>query len=206
MNPLQKLFTTATIAALIFGFIISIVSFSMGVSLETSAAFSENFAENPAATLGKSLVFVYAYQMVTPAIDYDWFGDENKHVPFIEEFPLPDSRDLLVLVPFWLGLLFVARQLKKLGLPFWKLALIIFALFVVGTLLFWMIYKLVAYMIMNSVAAEIGFAKADLLTTRQAEFDNISASMGLKNYLTMIGVFSVVLFYSLMSARKKDES
>ncbi|MBR9703500.1 hypothetical protein GOV10_05655 [Candidatus Woesearchaeota archaeon] len=205
MNPLQKLFTTATIAALIFGFVISIVSFSMGVSPETSSAFSANLAENPAGTLGKGLVFVYAYQMVTPAKDYDWFGDPEKHTPFIEEFPLPDSRDLLVLVPFWLGLLVVARQLKKLGLPYWKLALIVFILFVVGTLLFWMLYKLVAYMIMTQVASEIGFAKADLLMTRQAEFDNISASMGMKNYLTMIGVFSVVLLYSLLSARKKDE-
>jgi type III secretory pathway component EscU len=113
-----------------------------------------------------------AIDLTTPTTTVEWFGNPEHHTFLLEEIPIPDSKDLFVLIPVWILFAFIGHYLwdRFETLP---AVLSIAALFIFGTVLAWMLWKLIMYYVMINRAQALGITKEQIIAIRESIMNNV---------------------------------
>lgn len=194
------------LALLIVGLFISAISIFTNLDDGTREKLISNMKEDPAENTGWLIAGALSYQFVTPAFEYEWVGDPNTRIWYVEEMPFLDSRDIIPLYFFWalLFLLFTKPFWKTKMAWYWK-GLVIFLVYVLGTLLFWLLFKFVLYYLMLVSADQLGIDRSVLAQIRADEYDHTKAVIGIGESLVITFFFMIVLFLSLLEGKKNDD-
>lgn len=164
----------------------------------------ENIAADPTVASLKVFFFLQAYQIVTPAYQFEWIGDEDKKVWFFEEFPLPDSRDIIFIFPFWWLAFFFAKAIWNSNMPGWKAVLLITLMFLLVTAFAWLLVKAAAWYAMNRLAEDIGIDAQTLSEIRRSEFEKTEEYIGIGNSLLLTAAFSIFYLKALLGGSESD--
>lgn len=200
---LWRALQVASLALLIAGFFV--VGFAMSAELneENLATFGSEFSEEPLLRAGNLGLFYVAYEFATPSIPYEWMGDPNRQAWLWEQFPMPNSKDVIFLVPFGIALMALSKVFWHASQwhPLAK-ALTIVAGILLLFLLGWVVFKSVAYYTMVYQAEQLGIERAVLDTMREAEWTHLQR-VGIWNSLVLTAIFALVLIPSVINKVKR---
>lgn len=200
---LWRALQVASLALLIAGFFV--VGFAMSSELndENLAEFGAEFSEEPLLRAGNLGLFYVAYEFATPSIPYEWMGDPNRQAWLWEQFPMPNSKDVIFLVPFGIALMALSKVFWHASQwhPLAK-ALTIIAGILLLFLLGWIVFKTVAYYTMVYQAEQLGIERSVLDTMREAEWTHLQR-VGIWNSLVLTAIFALVLIPSVINKVKR---
>lgn len=160
---------------------------------------------NPINTTKGLLLFWYGYSGTTPSYVNDWLPKwihpKNKFSYMIEDVPLPDSTDLLIIIPLILITFWILRRFDYFKHGQGLIWSIIIMLLVI--IISWVTLKIIHYELMMQGIQSLGLNKEIVLANR------MEINQGVKNYVpTFIILFlftsmAVIKLYAGLFKKKK---
>jgi len=203
----QVFFATINIvgvALLLAGLFFTGSSFYEEISPEARTVFLEKWSLDPLETTKDSLLYTISYMVVTPSLRYEWIGESNHQILFVEQLPLLDKTDIFLLF-------FTIITLVSLGgwawtnLPYdpMRKALGIAGAFILLLITILLIYKALMFKLMLSSGADLGLTREMIEAVRITEWDKAMTIYTPGSYIG-IGLFtSGLLLLGLFGKKKK---
>lgn len=162
--------------------------------LENKKSLVDDMVDNPINTSKGIVKFWYGYTGITPSIMKDWLPSsihqKEKYLFIIEDFPLPDNTDLIIITPIILLAIFILRQFDHFRKGSGILQAILITLFII--ILLFLIIKIAQYEIMLQGIKELGLEQEKIISER------ISVNKNLKDYMPTFIIMSLFMFLSII--------
>ncbi len=170
-------------------------------------SLKNNTVENPEKTVLAVIGFNQGLNAITPAIRYDIpekvpvLGGKSTFM--INDIPLPDGTDMIILIPALFGWFFFLRWLRQTNISF--VAWLLLAVF--GTLFFiifmWVMIKLFWYLVYILSAKALGMTGEQAISAREAVQVKVKDTIFV---MILLSIFSVAAMTKIMfeAMRNKD--
>ncbi len=146
---------------------------------------------------GAAMLFFISQGAIAPAIRKDWLPPKDKYIYILEDFPVLDGTDFILIIPFLFLAIWIAKKIEFDSL--WKNILAKILLLVFFALFGYVAWKIIMLYVYYWSAETIGIGKDMAIMFREKIIDATARFAGLMTALTLVAALGLFKIF------KKDD-